>query len=375
MRKTTLGERGHNRLLKILHIDPEKNWGGGEAQVLGLLTYLGRKGHRNDLLAYPGGRLFEQCGPLGVKRLSLVARNDLDLRPVPALRRLIRSEKYDIVHFHTKRAHALSLWLPRGPQCPKYVVTRRMDYPEGKTWYTRLLYNRRVDGVVAISRVIMNLLIEAGVEPERIRLIHSGIDPQRFARCADGSASGEYEAVVGIIASLEERKGHRYLFEAAAMLKRRGHKIKYLVAGEGPARRQLEERVKALHLGDEIRFCGFVSDAPDFLSQIDIFILPSLYEGLGVAVLEAMAAGKPVIASRVGGLPELIADGETGMLVAPKNTEGLAQAVARLAGEKSLAREMGRRGAERARASFSLDQMAAKNEAYYCDLIGEPAHA
>jgi glycosyltransferase involved in cell wall biosynthesis len=250
-----------------------------------------------------------------------------------------------------------------------------MDYPEGKTWFTRLLYNRRVDGVIAISRVIMNLLIEAGVEPERIRLIHSGIDPQRYDRCGDGSASTEYEAVVGIIASLEERKGHRYLLEAAAMLKRRGHKIKYLVAGEGPVRRQLEDRVKVLNLEDEVRFCGFVSDAPGILSQIDIFILPSLYEGLGVAVLEAMAAGKPVIASRVGGLPELIADGETGLLVAPKNTEGLAQAIARLAGEKSLAREMGRRGAERARASFSLEKMASQNEAYYYELVGAPAHA
>ena len=375
MRKTTLGERSHNRLLKILHIDPERHWGGGEAQVLGLLTYLCRKGHRNDLLAYPGGRLFEQSGPLGVKRLSLVARNDLDLRPVPALRRLIRSEQYDIVHFHTKRAHTLSLWLPRGPQCPKYVVTRRMDYPEGKTWFTRLLYNRRVDGVVAISRVIMNLLIEAGVEPERIRLIHSGIDPQRFDRCADGSASTEYEAVVGIIASLEERKGHRYLLEAAAMLKRRGHKIKYLVAGEGPVRRQLEDRVKVLNLEDEVRFCGFVSDAPGFLSQIDIFILPSLYEGLGVAVLEAMAAGKPVIASRVGGLPELVADGETGLLVAPKNVEGIVAAIARLADDESLAREMGKKGAALSRASFSLEKMASQNEAYYYELVGVPAHA
>jgi len=373
MRKTTLGERGHNRLLKILHIDPERNWGGGEAQVLGLLTYLCRNGHRNDLLTHPGGRLFEQSGPLGIKRLSLVVRNDLDLRPVPALRRLIRSEKYDIVHFHTKRAHALSLWLPRGPQRPKYVVTRRMDYPEAKSWYTRLLYNRRVDGVVAISRVIMELLVEAGIGAGRIRLIHSGIDPQRFDRCANGSASAEYHAVVGIIASLEERKGHRYLLEAAAMLKRRGHKIRYLLAGEGPARDQLEEQVMALNLADEVRFCGFVSDVPGFFSQIDIFILPSLYEGLGVAVLEAMAAGKPVIASRVGGLPELIADGETGLLVAPKNAEGLAQAIARLADDKSLAREMGRKGAARARASFSLENMAAKNEAYYYELIGASA--
>ena len=375
MRKTTLGERSHNRLLKILHIDPERNWGGGEAQVLGLLNYLCRKGHRNDLLTHPGGRLFEQTAPLGVKRLSLVARNDLDLRPVPALRRLIRSEKYDIVHFHTKRAHTLSLWLPRGPQCPKYVVTRRMDYPETKSWYTRYLYNRRVDGVVAISRVIMELLVEAGVEVGRIRLIHSGIDPERFVGCAAASAVAEREAVVGIVAALEIRKGHRYLLEAAARLKQRGHKIKYLVAGEGPARRELEERVKALSLVDEVRFCGFVSDAPDFLSQIDVFILPSLYEGLGVAVLEAMAAGKPVIASRVGGLPELVADGETGLLVAPKNVEGLVEAIARLADDKSLAREMGRKGAARARASFSLENMAAQNEAYYYELIGASAHA
>src|SRR3970282_694030 len=149
---------------------------------------------------------------------------------VPALRRLIRSEKYDIVHFHTKRAHALSLWLTRGPQCPKYVVTRRMDYSEAKSWYTRLLYNRRVDGVVAISRVIVNLLMEAGVEPGRLRLIHSGIDPERFVRCVASAAVTEREAVVGIVAALQERKGHRYLFEAAAALKRRGLKIRYLIA-------------------------------------------------------------------------------------------------------------------------------------------------
>lgn len=373
MRKTTLGERSHSRLLKILHIDPERNWGGGEAQVLGLLTYLCRKGHRNDLLTHPGGRLFEQSGPLGVKRLSLVPRNDMDLRPVPALRRLIQSEKYDLVHFHTKRAHTLSLWLPRGPRCPKYIVTRRMDYPEAKSWYTRYLYNRRVDGVVAISRVIMELLVEAGVEPGRIRLIHSGIDPERFVRCFGASAVARREVVVGIVAALEERKGHRYLFEAAATLKRRGYKISYLVAGDGPGRRQLEERVKALNLEDEVRFCGFVSDAPEILSQIDIFALPSLYEGLGVAALEAMAAGKPVIASRVGGLPELVAHGETGFLVSPKNVEGLVDAIARLADDESLAREMGKQGAARARASFSLEKMAALNEAYYYELAGAPA--
>src|SRR5207342_2232687 len=110
-----------------------------------------------------------------VRAIPLVVRNDLDLRPVPRLRRLIRDGAYDIVHLHTKRAHALSLWLSHRFPTPKYVVTRRMDYPEAHTSYTRYLYNRKVDGVVAISQKISALLIAAGVERERIRLIYTGI--------------------------------------------------------------------------------------------------------------------------------------------------------------------------------------------------------
>ena len=128
---------GDRRLLKILHIDPEKNWGGGEAQVLGLLTYLAAMGHRNDLVAHPSGFLSKRCQGLDVRARPIVMRNDADVRCVPALRRLIHRMGYDVVHFHTKRAHALALWLPRGRRRPKYVVTRRMDYPEPHSWYTR----------------------------------------------------------------------------------------------------------------------------------------------------------------------------------------------------------------------------------------------
>ena len=182
-RRKKLSGSGHSRLLKILHIDPERNWGGGEAQVFGLLTYLAAKGHQNDLLTHPTGPLFARCQQLHVTTLPLKVRNDLDLRCVPALRRIIKNGNYDIVHLHTKRAHVLSLWLPSSANRPKWVVTRRMDYPEAKSWLTGYLYNRRVDGVVAISRTIRDLLIRAGVVPRRIRLIHSGIDPRRLIDC------------------------------------------------------------------------------------------------------------------------------------------------------------------------------------------------
>ncbi|MGH8544809.1 MAG: glycosyltransferase family 4 protein, partial [Gammaproteobacteria bacterium] len=135
--------------------------------MLGLIARLAKKGHQSHLLTDRRGRLFERSQEIGITTIPIRVANDLDVRPVPRLRRLICRERYDIVHLHTKRAHALSLWLPRVQGLPKYVVTRRMDYPEPDNWYTHLLYNRRVDGVVAVSGAIADLLAKAGVEKSK----------------------------------------------------------------------------------------------------------------------------------------------------------------------------------------------------------------
>ncbi len=363
-----MGGSGHSRLLKILHIDPEKNWGGGEAQVAGLLENLSQWGHRNDLATPAEGELFRRSIPR-VRKIPLSVRNDLDVRGVPALRRLIRQERYDIVHLHTKRAHALSLWLPRGERSPKYIVTRRMDYPEPKNCYTRYLYNRRVDGVVAISRSVLDCLLEAGVNRRSIRLIYSGIDPVPFRALLSDEQRANDTAVIAMLAVLEERKGHRFLLDAARVLKDRGRRIRYVFAGDGSHKAQLQSIVQTLGLEEEVSFVGFVKDVPKFLSSIDILVLPSLYEGLGVAALEGMAAGKPVVATRVGGLAESIVDGETGFLVPSRDGVALADAIERLVADPSLARAMGRKGAARVLSHFTIEQMATQNEAYYYALL------
>jgi glycosyltransferase involved in cell wall biosynthesis len=363
-----LGGSGHSRLLKILHIDPEKNWGGGEAQVFGLLEHLSRRGHRNDLATPADGQLFRRTIPR-VRKIPLSVRNDLDVRGVPALRRLIRQERYDIVHLHTKRAHALSLWLPRGEHRPKYIVTRRMDYPERNNGYTRYLYNGRVDGVVAISRSVLDCLSEAGVNRRSIRLIYSGIDPMPYTGLQSDAHRATDSAVVAMLAVLQERKGHRFLLDAARVLKGRGRKIRYVFAGDGSLKTQLQTLVQTLGLREEVSFVGFVEDVPKFLSSIDVLVLPSLYEGLGVAALEGMAAGKPVVATRVGGLAESIVDGETGFLVPPEDGAALADAIDRLVADPSMARAMGRKGAARVLSNFTIEQMASQNEAYYYALL------
>jgi glycosyltransferase involved in cell wall biosynthesis len=365
-----LGGKGDHRLLRILHIDPEKNWGGGEAQVLGLLKHLAARGHHTDVLAHPNGLLFARCRALEIKPRPLVMRNDLDVRCVVPLRRLIRAMSYDIVHFHTKRAHALALWLPRGKQRPKYLVTRRMDYLEARSWYTNLLYNHRVDGVVAISQAIGDVLLGAGVDRERIRVISSGIDCRNFESTGKRRSHAHEPVIVGCLARLEERKGHQYLLEAAAILKADGLKIRYKIGGDGPLRTGLEAQAKRLNIGDDVQFMGFVADAADFFAGTDICVMPSLYEGLGVAALEAMAAGRAVVASRVGGLAEAVIDGINGFLIEPRDARALAAAIAKLARSPSVAESMGNHGRERVRQHFSLDHMAGANEAYYYELLG-----
>ena len=360
---------GHNRLLKILHIDPERNWGGGEAQVFGLLSYLTGRGHSNELVAHPNGRLFAACEQLGIARHAAVIRNDLDLRCVPKLRRLIATGDYDIVHFHTKRAHALALWLPRAPNRPRYVATRRMDYAEPRNWYTNCLYNRRVDGVVAISESIGDLLVAAGVDGRKIRVIASGIDVEKFAHRLGAWDRAPGQIIVGSMGVLEGRKGYRFLLAAAADLKARGLELQYRIAGDGALRRGLEQQAVELGLADNVQFSGFVTDSAEFLGQIDLFVMPSLFEGLGVAALEAMAAGKPVIATRVGGLAESVLDGATGRLVPPRDATALADAIEKLVRDPALALALASRGAERVRQHYSLEQMARRNEAYYYELL------
>jgi glycosyltransferase involved in cell wall biosynthesis len=364
-----LGGSGHSRPLNILHIDPEKNWGGGEAQVSGLLQHLAQWGHRNDLATPADGELFRQPLDSSVRKIPLRVRNDLDLRGIPALRRLIRQQRYDIVHLHTKRAHALSLWLPRGSRTPKYIVTRRMDYPEARNCYTKYLYNRRVDGVIAISQSIVDRLSEAGVNRDSIRLIPSGIDPEPFRLATSHERRPNIPTTVGVVAVLEERKGHRFLLDAARVLKDRGRTIKYLLAGDGSHKAHLQQRVQKLGLQKEVSFLGFVKDVPNFLSSIDVLVLPSLYEGLGVAALEAMAAAKPVVGTRVGGLAESIVDGETGFLVPPRDDRALAEAIEKLIDDPLMAHAMGQKAAERVLKNFTIEQTVRQNEQYYYALL------
>jgi glycosyltransferase involved in cell wall biosynthesis len=223
--------------------------------------------------------------------------------------------------------------------------------------------------VVAISQTIADLLIAAGVDAHRLRVILSGIDPVGFASLPPSRLHCDGETVFGSIGVLEARKGHRLAIEALAALKLQGLKVRYRIAGDGNLRLELERQALQLGVSDRVSFAGFISDTAAFLGEIDIFVMPSLFEGLGVAALEAMAAAKPVIASRAGGLAEIVVDGETGLLFPAGNVAALAAAMAALAGDSQRAVAMGIKARQRVLHHYTLEQMARRNESLYYELL------
>ena len=363
--------------LAVLHVDPERGLGGGERQVLGLVQHLRDAGIRQTVAAHPAGRLAPLAAALGVATVPLAIRNHLDVLAARRLSGLLARERYDILHFHTARAHAMAAFVGGAPGVSR-VVTRRMDYPLRGGWYTRRLYNHEVQAVVAISDGVRAMLIESGVEAARITVVPSGVEAERFVPAAGARAAARVRhatpddaCVVAVVGALETRKGHDVLLAALARLD--AAPVVAWCAGEGGARAALEARAAALGLADRVRFLGRVDDVATLLAGADLFVMPSRHEGLGVAALEAMAASLPVIASRVGGLPEAIVDGESGILVPPDDAAALAHAIARLAADPALRARFGAAGAARVRARFSMAAMAEATLAVYRRVHGPEA--
>ncbi|MGE0681853.1 MAG: glycosyltransferase [Candidatus Binatia bacterium] len=365
-------------MLKILHVDPERAWGGGEAQVSSLTTHLLRSGHHSVVAADPLGVLSLRLREAGLPVVPLRIRNHLDLRAAFHLRWLVQRGQYDIVHFHTARAHALSPWLHglKG----KRLVTRRMDYPLRTGAMTRFLYLHCVDMVVAISQGVYAALTEGNVPPSRIRLIPSGVDTMRFApdplareRLRSRYSIDTRNPLVVSVGALVERKGHDFLLTAARFLKEKGYHLHYLICGKGPLHKTLVDQVQTLGIVQEVQLIGFCPNVPEFLAAADFFVHVPHYEGLGVAIIEALAAGLPIIASRVGGIPELIEEGKTGLLVPPQDAESLSRSLLHLLENPSFARQLGKAGQMFARKHLDARTMAQANEALYLELLADTA--
>lgn len=360
--------------IRVLHVDSERTWRGGQRQVLLLMQRQRAMGDEPRLAAPGESALAARARADRFPVDAVPMRGAWDLASVFRLAAATRAARPHVVHWHAARAHALGAMAARLAPGPRRVLSRRVDFRVRGSWGSRLLYAMPPDAIAAISEGVRLALLESGVPARLIRVIPSGIDLAPFDAPFDraalrGSLGLAPEDVLAIqVAALAPHKSQTTLLQAAAALAGPAPRLRVWIAGEGALREALLAEHRALGLGDRVRFLGFRDDVLPLLRAADLFVLSSHLEGLGTSVLDAMAAGLPVVATEVGGVPEIVRHEATGLLVPPRDTAALARAMSRLAADPALRARLGARGREVAR-EFGADRTAAATRRLYEELL------
>ncbi len=358
--------------MKVLHVEGGRHYYGGARQVVYLIEGLAKRGIENVLVCPPGAQVAEPARAVATV-VPMPLRGDLDAGFVLRLRALIRSEAPDLVHLHSRRG--VDVWggiaaRLAGVPC---VLSRRVDNRE-RPWIAVAKY-RLFDRVIAISDGIRDVLLDEGVPPQRLRCVRSALDAGPWLEPVDRAAFlrefglDDTALVVGVVAQLIRRKGHRHLFDALKILRPAHPRLHVLLFGQGPLRAELEARAARGGLAEIVRFVGFRDDLSRWMGGLDVLAHPADREGLGIALLQAQAAGVPVVATRAGGMPEAVQDGVTGLLVAPGDARALADALHRLLDDPALRARMGAAARSRVLERFSVDAMVEGNLAVYREVL------
>jgi glycosyltransferase involved in cell wall biosynthesis len=361
--------------MRVMHVEAGMHLYGGARQVFYLLQGLHARGIENVLACPTASEIAKVAAPYVRALHPMVMGGDLDLGLVSRLRRLIEQTRPDVVHLHSRRGAdvlgGLAARLAR--PIPRVVLSRRVDNPEPRLW-VRVKY-RLYDKVITISEGIRRVLLEEGLPPEKVVCVPSAVDHQAFeAECDREWYHQEFDippgsCVIGVIAQLIERKGHRYLIEALPPVFAKHPDVRVLIFGKGPMEAAIRSQITAAGLEEHVRLVGFRADLARVLPCVQMLVHPALMEGLGVALLEAAAAGLPIIATRAGGMPEIVRDGENGLLTPPGDVQALVKALEAMLGDPQRSRRMGRRGREIVAEQFSIDAMVDGNLAVYRSLL------
>lgn len=361
------------RAVSILHTEWSDGWGGQERRVLAEMIGMRERGHRLLLATRASAQLGERARAAGIEVVTLPFAGKFHPPTIRGLVRLIRERNIELVSTHS----GIDSWvggIAARLAGVKLVRTRHLDLPLKRRWYNFVHYLPHA--LVSCGETMRGHLVEGcGFPASEVVSIPTGIDFARFApsrsredvRAALGFGDETVILMVGVIRAV---KRHEIALRALAQLCATHPSVRLVLAGEGPMRAAMESLAQTLGLGDAITFLGHRDDVPDLMAASDVLLLTSRSEGVPQAVTQGLGLGMPVVATAVGGVPELVIDQQTGLLVPPENVEAVVAALARLIEAPAFARQLGEAGAKHVRAHFSSAAMLDATEQLYARLLG-----
>ena len=355
-----------SRPMRVLHLDSSREWRGGQRQVYLLARGQRELGHEPLVIAAPDAPLVRRLRSTGIAAAEVRVRGDWDLAAASRVRAVLRTWNADLVHAHDAHSHAIALAALIGRRSYPLIVSRRVVFvPHG-----RLKYGHRVSRFIAVSGAVRDALMAGGIDGSRIEVVYDGVPRPVVVRRRDWRAECRWPSdsvVCGIVGAMSAEKGIAMLSDVRDRLPE-------------PSR----SRVRLVLLGGQSKsaqcvcgftaFCaGFVDEIHEAMAGLDILLHPSSAEGLGTAVIDAIALGVPPVAFRVGGLPEAIEDQRSGLLVPAGDVAAFAASMDRLIRDEDLRRRLAAAGPERA-AEFSVERMVRGTQSVY-DAVLAPASA
>jgi glycosyltransferase involved in cell wall biosynthesis len=365
--------------IRLLLVVDSLEVGGAERQVVDLALALRRKGYEVVVACSIAGDLSAALEETDIPVRPLLRRL-VKRRLSPAygwrLRRLLLgSERFDLVHAHIYASAVAAAIATLGTGIP-LVITEHTE-ASWQTWRARWVSRwvyRRAERIIAVSTPIRRRLIERdGVHPDLITIVPNAVVSAPEARSEEPPTSLQEHPLVGVVARLQPEKGVANFLKAAARVAQQFPEAHFVIAGDGPLRQELVALAEALGLENRVHFLGFRSDASALMGSLDVLVVPSLTEGSPLVTLEAMAAGVPVVASAVGGIPDQVRHDKEGLLVPPGDTGAMGDAIVALLRDPARARSLGEAGRRRATSEFSHAVMVRRIEDVYRDILGQPA--
>lgn len=328
------------------------------------------------LVAHRDGELFRRARE-GPDLVPFAPGSEIDLATAWKLSKIIREWQPAIVHAHDPHAvsmAALALSFGSPTPRPKTIASRRVDFHLQSHAFSQWKY-RQMDGFIAASEAIKAILIADGIAAEKIDVVHDGIDVDTIAKRPRLDLHSEYWLPHGVpviinVGALVGHKGQRYLVEAMPLVMREVPDAHLVIFGEGELRAPLEKQIKQLNLTRRVLLPGFREDVLSLMKSADLFVMSSVTEGLGSAVLDAMAMGHAVVGTKAGGIPEAVVPGETGLLVEPADAKGLARAIVQLLKDRDLRTRLGEAGRARVKQHFDVDHLVDGTLAVYQRVAG-----